>query len=198
MLTFEVATLKRAIQTLPEEAVCGDVSLVVEEDETLLLALFDGAGHGPMAFRAAKQGSEYLKQHTEQDLEEALQALNLLLRGTSGAVASMCRIHKETGLLTYSGIGNVSMRLFSPESRHLVTRDGMLGHQMPSPKQNTLQLHPGNIFMLYSDGVKEHFDAEAFPDFFALSAQDIARIIIDYFSKTLDDASCIVVKVHHD
>ena len=33
MLHFEIATLKRAIQTQPEEAVCGDVCVVLEKSD---------------------------------------------------------------------------------------------------------------------------------------------------------------------
>ena len=52
--------------------------------------------------------------------------------------------------------------------------------------------------MLYSDGVNDHFEPDDFPDFFTLSAYDIARITIDYFSKILDDAAIIAVKVNND
>ncbi len=52
--------------------------------------------------------------------------------------------------------------------------------------------------MLYSDGVNDGFDINDYPDFFSLSAYDIARITIDYFSKALDDAACIVLKVKND
>ena len=60
------------------------------------------------------------------------------------------------------------------------------------------QINPGEVLILYSDGVRSQLNRDEFPAFFELSAYDIARITIDYFSKTLDDASCIVVKVADD
>jgi phosphoserine phosphatase RsbX len=195
---FDVASLKRAIQTLPEGSLCGDQTLVVEKKEYLFFALFDGAGHGPMACNAATRACRYLKEETERDLSVLLDELHELLKGTVGGVGSLCRINKATGVMQYSGIGNAVTRLFLPESKNLVMRDGVLGHEIARPQMSEFVVEPGHVVMLYSDGIRDHFDTAEFPDFFELSASDIARITIDYFSKTLDDASCIVVKVSDD
>ena len=198
MLKFDVASLKRAIQTLPESSLCGDQTLVVDKPAYLFLALCDGAGHGPLACNASTKVCRYLQEHTEQDLSVLLKELHVILKGSVGGVAILCRIDKATGTMQYSGIGNAGMRLFLPKSKNLVVQDGVLGYEITKPKTQEFKLEPGYVLMLYSDGVKNHIDAEEFAGFFELSAYNIARITIDYFSKTLDDASCIVVKVGDD
>lgn len=198
MLNIETAGLVRPIQTEPEGTACGDATLIVDSEDSLFLALLDGAGHGVLAANASKTAITYLKNHTQDDLCELLEALHQLLRGTRGAVAGLCRINKTSGELHYSGTGNISTRLFSSNSERLVSRDGMLGHQMVNPKLHQRQLSPGDVVMLYSDGVTDRLEPIDFSDFFTLSAYDLARITIDYHSKTLDDASCLVARILND
>jgi phosphoserine phosphatase RsbX len=200
MLKLDIAELKRPIQTLPENAACGDKTFVLENENYVLLALIDGAGHGPIASRASDAAVDFLiEQPIEQDLCETLSALHEELRNSRGAVADLCRIDKRTGVVSYSGIGNVTSRIFKPEGDvSFFPRNGMLGYEILPPKAHQKQINPGEVLILYSDGVRSQLNRDEFPAFFELSAYDIARITIDYFSKTLDDASCIVVKVADD
>ncbi|MCH9756672.1 MAG: SpoIIE family protein phosphatase [Gammaproteobacteria bacterium] len=198
MTCFDIAALKRPIQTMPKGSACGDQTLILDEADTLFFAVFDGAGHGLPACRIAKKACVYLAAHADKDLVTLLEELHESLKKTVGGVIGLCRFYKQTGVLQYSGIGNITARLFTPKSQYLLARDGVLGHEMLEPRLTELTLVPGQILILYSDGVKAHFDVNEFPDFFELSAYDISRILIDYVSKTLDDASCIVLKVNHD
>ena len=198
MLKLDVAELKRPIQTLPETGFCGDATLIIQAPTALFLALFDAAGHGYSADKTAGIAMRFLKEESTQDLTELLFSLHQVLKGTPGGVVGLCRIDMNTGRGECTGIGDVTIRMFSPESRRVVIRGGVLGDEMINPKIYPMQLAPGNVLMLYSDGVNDRLKPDDFPDFFTLSAYDIARISIDYFSKTLDDASIIVLKVEHD
>ena len=198
MLNIDVAELKRPIQTLPETGFCGDATLIIDAPTTLFLALFDGAGHGYSANKTADIAIRFLKQESGQDLTDLLLSLHQVLKGTPGGVAGLCRIDKNTGQMDCTGIGDVTIRMFTPESRRFVIRGGVLGDEIINPKVYQTQLSPGYVLMLYSDGVDDRVKLDDFPDFFTLSAYDIARITIDYFSKILDDASVIVLKVKND
>ncbi len=198
MLKMEVAELKRPIQTLPESGFCGDATLIVEDPSNIFLALFDGAGHGYSAHKAADIAMQLINEDVDQELCSLLLSLHQGLKGTSGGVAGLCRIVKKTGQLTCTGIGDISIRLFKPESTRIVTRGGVLGDEIVQPKLYQMQLKRGDVLMLYSDGIHDNFKIDDFPDFFALSAYEIARITIDYHSKILDDASVIVLKVNND
>ncbi len=198
MLNIDVAELKRPIQTLPEYSYCGDATLVIDTPDYFFLALFDGAGHGYKAYTTADLAINFIKDRYSQDLLELLFSLHEYLKKTPGGVLGLCRVDKETGQLTYTGIGDVTIRLFHPNSTHLVIRGGILGHGVLHPVLHQLQLWPGNILIMHSDGVDKQFLPRDFPNFFGQNASMLARIIIDYCSKILDDASVIILKVNDD
>lgn len=198
MISLELAELKRPIQTMPEHSICGDATFIEETPSYTFLALFDGAGHGYSAYKAAEIAMHFLQQCHTTDLTADLLSLHEVLKGTVGGVAGLCHIEKKTAILTCTGIGNVRIRLFTPDSMDFLIRGGVLGQEISPPKLIQTPLKRGNILMLYSDGVDRVFEINQFPNFFELSAQDIARITIDYHSKILDDASVIVGKVCDD
>lgn len=198
MKQWDIASLKRPIQTLTERGFCGDATLIIENPSTLFIALFDGAGHGYKAAKVAEKAMQFLENASGQELCTLMVSLHQVLKATPGGVVGVCRIDKKSGQLRCTGIGNVVIRLFNPESYHVIVRGGVLGHEIVEPKEYTTRLNPGNILMLYSDGIIDHFQPADFPRFGELSAMEIARITLDYFSKTLDDAAVIVLKVNSD
>lgn len=197
-LKMEVAELKRPIQTMSEADFCGDATFIRESETSVFMAIFDGAGHGYSAHKNADIAMQLIKKNTEQELCPLLLDLHQALKGTGGGVAGLCRVNKNTGQLSCAGIGNISVRLFKPESLRIVMRGGVLGYEMVQPKLYQHQLKSGDVLMLYSDGVSNSFKTDDFPQFFTLRADEIARITIDYFSKILDDAAVIVLKVNND
>ncbi len=44
----------------------------------------------------------------------------------AGAVATVCRLDLKTGMLSYTGVGNVSMKLVGRQSEQMVTTDGVI------------------------------------------------------------------------
>ena len=199
MLKLDVAEISRPIQTESQDSLNGDVTLIIDGPSSLFLALVDGAGHGYSAHKVAQMAINILAEEiNHHSLCDLLLLLHQSLKGTVGGVACLSRIDKETGLLTCAGIGNNTLRLFKPESRRLVTLGGVLGYEIANPKLHEVQLNPGNVLMMHSDGILNQFESDDFPDFATLSAEKIARMTIDYFSKPLDDASIIVLKVRND
>ena len=65
---------------------------------------------------------------------------------------------------------------------------------MSPPKQQTLRLLPGDIVMLYSDGIREHFEHFDVPGLLTGNARDIVLRVLDAFSKGNDDTSCLVMR----
>lgn len=196
---YEFAQHKRPIQTLPDNGVCGDQTLVVENDEHILLAIFDGAGHGPSAYNISKQAEKIIKNLAFSfSLEQIIERLHSELTGSIGGVVAICQLEKQSALCTCLGVGNISIKVFPPKPESVMIRGGVLGYEITRPKINHFKLDPGEIIVLMSDGINENFKADEIPDFYSLSANQICCILIDYFSKTLDDASVISLKVHDD
>ena len=57
-----------------------------------------------------------------------------------------------------------------------------------------MTLTPGDIVLLYTDGVKDRFQLQDYPQLLHHTAELIARTVIQRFGKDHDDASCIALR----
>lgn len=177
------------------DGACGDAGLVVERDGVLFCALIDGVGHGPKAAAIAERAKTYLEGHCEVPLAEALRGLHEALQSTQGAVACLCRLDLASGGLCMSGIGNIVCRIFRGlESERLVSREGILGYMMASPREQTRRLAPQDLLILHSDGVREHFEVFDYPGLLRGPAETVAAAMVEQLGKSDDDASCLAVR----
>jgi phosphoserine phosphatase RsbX len=173
---------------------CGDTGVIKESEGERFLALVDALGHGRAAHDVAVLAEHYLQQNYRQDLVALLEGLHASLRGTAGAVAACCRLTLATGQLRYAGMGNITVRLLGPRASRFVLRDGILGYTISSPREKTVMLSPGDVLVMYSDGIEEHFDARECGPFLVGSAETIAANVMRRFDKEADDASCLVLR----
>lgn len=183
---------KKALGGEPDE--CGDTGLIKIYDNFCFLALVDVLGHGKLAARVALLSKDYLDHNYTKPLIDIINGMHEFLRGTRGAVAAVCRLDLTTGILRYSGMGNIHMRLFGANQESLVTKDGVIGYIMPSPVQNQTRLVSGDILVMASDGIKEHFDPSAYPEITTGRARDICNNFITHLEKGTDDVSCIALR----
>lgn len=86
------------------------------------------------------------------------------------------------------------IRSFGPRETRLSSAAGTLGHQIRTPQEHRMQLGKANVLVLYTDGIKERFELEDYPQLRYQSASVIAETIVDRFGKSHDDASCIVFR----
>lgn len=183
---------KKALAGKPDE--CGDIEFIKTYDNFCFLALVDVLGHGKSAAEVALMSKDYLTQNYTKQLTEIFTGLHGWLRGTRGAVAAACRLNLETGALQYSGMGNIHLRLFGTRRETLITKDGIIGYMMPTPVQAQTRLMPGDILVMTSDGIKEHFDPDAYPGITTGHAKDICNNFISQLEKGSDDVSCIALR----
>lgn len=198
MTKYDVSLKSRPIQTVQEHEACGDKGIIIDTNDYLFLGLCDGAGHGIKAAEASGLAVSYLKREHALPLDSLLENLHQELKRSRGAAINLAKIDKSTAEMIFSGIGNVGTRIFNESNSKLVTRDGVVGYQMPKPKLYLKRLKIDDIIIFYSDGIRDRISQEDYPDFNGLTADEISRITIDYLSKPLDDASCIAVKVEDD
>ena len=123
-----------------------------------------------------------------------MDGLHACLRGTRGAVAALCRLDIKTGKVIYVGMGNITVRVLGPRNSRLVSRDGIVGYMMSTPKEQTLKLFTEDVLVMYSDGIKEHFELSESPGILTGTAKSIAVGLLNQFGKRNDDASCIALK----
>jgi len=184
--------VKRALTR--REAECGDTGVIKERDGQLFLALVDVLGHGREAHDVALKAQAYLEDNYRQEPVEVMQGLHSCLKGTRGAVAAICRLDTATGELIYVGMGNIAVRVLGRRAVRFVSRDGVVGYMMSTVKRQVVKLLAGDILVMYSDGIKEHFELSGRPDMLSGSAESIATALLEQFWKQNDDASCIVLR----
>lgn len=192
MLELDTCLLKRSM-TGPEDE-CGDTGVIRETGEKCFLALIDALGHGKEAHEVAVMAEEFLFENIHLDLIDLMNGLHHHLKGSRGAVATLCRLNIPQGVLQYTGVGNITTRVLGPNPYRFVSRDGIVGYMMSSPKKLEIKLVPGDILLLSSDGITEHFDMDDIPDLLKGPARDIAAGVLHNFGKASDDASCIVLR----
>jgi serine/threonine protein phosphatase PrpC len=137
---------------------------------------------------------QYLEQNHHQNLVELMNGLHTCLKGTRGAVAAFVRLELETGDLKYVGMGNITVRVLGPRASRFVSRDGILGYMISKPREETIRLFVGDVLVMYSDGVREHFESYECASLLTGTAETIAVGLIRRFGKGDDDASCIALR----
>ena len=172
---------------------CGDAGVIKKYGNSLFFGLIDGLGHGRKAHKAASLSEDYLNEHYTKPLDELLKGLHEILIGTAGAVAGIGRFELDTGNLTYAGIGNITARIYGNSSHSLISRDGVIGYTIPNPRLEESRLFPGDLLILTSDGISEHFLPGNFPGLLEGQARDIAGKFLKALRKD-DDASCLVLR----
>ena len=103
-------------------------------------------------------------------------------------------INTRTGSVRYTGVGNTAYRLFGSRNARLISTAGNLGQQIRSPQLQQHALTADDVVVLYSDGIKDRFELEDYPQLRYQGAATIARTVVERFGKHHDDATCVVVR----
>ncbi len=174
---------------------CGDTGIIISDENYCYFGLVDVLGHGAKAYQTAIKAKEYITNRFEDDLGEILQGLHELLFENRGAVAAICRLNIKTGELCSVGIGNISTRIFGDSQRRIMFKNGIIGNTQVAihVEEDKETLFPGDILVMSSDGLKEHYDIYDYPGILVGSAGCIADQLIEKLGKH-DDISCLVLR----
>jgi serine phosphatase RsbU (regulator of sigma subunit) len=183
------------VQALIGERNCGDLGLYREfEDGSIIALLIDVTGHGDEAGRLAKKIESKLEFKEGQSLASYLDVLDTLCRREVGCAAGLLMIN-ESHKLRYAGVGNVLCHVYSrDESKSLVSKDGMLGVRKSNYFIQELQLKPGDLVLMHTDGLCD-FSKKGM---FFLEYENIDAIVhrlIRDCGKMTDDMGCLGVRI---
>ena len=176
------------------ERLSGDAVVIRPLEQGLFVAIVDVLGHGPEAHELTHVIDAYLARYGTSDVSGLMTRLHQHLKGTRGAAVGLCAIDAATGRLDYAGIGNTAMRRFGNAETRLVSQDGVLGQNMRTPRPQTIQLEPGDVIVLYTDGVSDRFTSEDYPGVLRHAPKEVTNNIVQRFGKDHDDAACIAVR----
>ena len=174
---------------------CADLGYIKETKDSLFFVIADVAGHGGNAHQLSLVIEKYFVKNHKKDLVDLMNDLHTLLKGTRGAVGTAGLLYKKTGAVEYVGIGNISIRKFGKKAIRVISNEGILGYVIRTPKIERLQLSAGETLLLYTDGIRDHFDASECPeDLFDEDAKHVVDGIMKHFYKGDDDAACIAIR----
>jgi negative regulator of sigma-B (phosphoserine phosphatase) len=176
----------------------GDVAVVVPLSEGALVAGIDGLGHGREAARAARRAADVVRDSPSQDLVSLVHRCHAALGDTRGAAISLAFVSSAESEMTWLGVGNVEGRVLSGDPSatrpkgSLALGRGIPGHELPTMRTATIDVAPGDILVLATDGIEPAF---ADPPDIAGSPQAISeRILADYGRSPDDDALVVTVR----
>ena len=194
---MNATTLEWAVASLPlpGESESGDRCVVEAFNAGALVAVIDALGHGPEAAHAAGVAARVLERHAREKPGALFQRCHQQMHNTRGAAISAASFDGRRRIMTWLGIGNVMGVLVradaevNPRVKHMVVHGGVVGYQLPDVHPLVVQVAPGDILILATDGVRGDF-TEILPA--AMNPQLLAdRILRDYATRS-DDALVLV------
>jgi phosphoserine phosphatase RsbX len=192
LLHWGVATL-----ALAGQRESGDLHLVRTLPGGALVAVVDGLGHGEEAAAAAKAAVGTLERFAHEPVLSLLQRCHEALIGTRGVVLSLAAFDAIRDTMTWLGVGNVEGVLqhadWSDRSARvdLITRGGIVGHELPPVQAAVVPVSPGDTLVLATDGVRNEFAADIS---LREPPQKQADQILGRFGRGTDDALVLVAR----
>ncbi len=168
----------------------GDRCLAVESDDGLTVAILDVAGHGDPAADLADLLEAHLRHRLGEPPDDTLRWAHVMLKGSRGAALGIARFDMARQCVLWAATGNVTCREIG--GAHLVSRDGLLGARMPTPRIEQAALVAGSAWLLASDGMLR--EAGARRDSWRTLEEQATRMLSEA-SRPLDDATCALVQV---
>lgn len=156
----------------------------------------DGLGHGIIAAAAAQPAIAAVQQaQGKQSASELLRVAHEATKSTRGAAFGVAVLDTHVGLVQFSGVGNIAAVVLSgDERRHLVTHNGILGHDCKSITAFSQPWRKNALLLLHSDGIGSHWDFDRYPGLLSRDPSLIAGILYRDFTRGRDDTTVVVVK----
>ncbi len=176
------------------QSISGDVYVVREYAEgQVLISIIDGLGGGIEAERAARLAAQLLEQYPDYPLQDLIRRSHTALHSTRGAVIGVLRLEQASSHATYVGVGNIGIQVYSRQPIKPISKNGILGFRLPTLLELRYVYDPGDIFVLYSDGVSSSFAQDNKIDI-KQPPQRMAEQILEIYGKHTDDATVVAVK----
>jgi serine/threonine protein phosphatase PrpC len=176
------------------QSVSGDIYVVREYAEGFVLAsIIDGLGGGTEAERAARLAAQTIEQYPDYQLQDLIRRSHDALHSTRGAVIGLLRLDLTNHHATYVGVGNIGVQVYSRQPIKPISKNGILGFRLPTLLELRYTYDPGDIFVLFSDGISSTFSQDNKIDI-KQPPQRMAEQILTAYGKYSDDATVLAIK----
>jgi len=177
-----------------ERKVSGDAHIVQEGEGSVLLGLIDGLGSGEEAAKAAGLARECVLANSSLPLLEILNQCHGCLRNTRGVVMGLLRVDLTAGQIRYAGVGNIGIFALTQDPFRPISYNGIVGYRLPRVLEFVGAYHPGDTFVLFSDGVDIRFHGDEALVRREGDPQRLAEAVARAYGKDDDDVSVLVAR----
>ncbi len=180
----------------PGESVSGDAWHFIQTARNTRIMIIDGLGHGVSAKQAADEAIQNFISEPGATPTDQLHSLHPALKRTRGGVVNVVYLDETNNQLSYSGVGNISMKVISANSsKGCFSYNGIVGHIMPSVINNhILQWQPNDLIILHSDGISGRWDLGKYPGILTHHPLLLCAAIYKDHTRGTDDATVVVAK----
>ena len=183
-----------AKQPLDDARHCGDECRCWQTAGRVTLCVIDGLGHGLWAEQAARAAAECVGRHVQRPLAEIFTLTDAELRDTRGVAMGIAVIESAGGKLTYAGVGNTRAMVVGGRTTTLMGVFGIVGGGYEPLRPQTVALEPGDLVILFTDGLDERVDISKYNQALLADADGLARRILADWSRDDDDAAVLVFR----
>lgn len=171
----------------------GDSYLVLEKEFEDLVVIADGLGSGELAFNASQKAMDIVRTYQSTPLQEIIFHCHDGLKGTRGAVMSLCHITKNQHHLSYIGIGNITLQIIKTDK---IVRPpsmcGTIGHVLTQVKTFDICYKKGDWAAFYSDSIRPDFDFRPYITQFG-DPQAVTAAVLNDLTPVKDDFTLIMI-----
>lgn len=192
MAALTVVAVERA---KPGATVCGDAYQVIERPERTLVAVVDGLGSGPAARSAAELALEAVTDHADEPLESILGHCHTALLETRGAAVGLLGVRPADRVAEFCGVGNIEVRTLPESAFRPLSTNGIVGANHRAPRVFSAPYRPGEVVLMYTDGLRSSFDLETELMRPHNSLVDLAERLADQHGRGSDDLTLVVVSL---
>lgn len=177
---------------MPGETACGDACRFWLGPDRIVMTVADGLGHGPGAAEAAGAALRCVGALRQQPCAAIFAECDHRLLRTRGVALAVAIVEPRRQRLTLATVGNIRAVLLS-EGRelHLGGAPGIVGAGFNGLAPERVDLVPGDLLLLYSDGLEEFLPLNELP-LERLSAHEIAETALARWARNTDDAGILV------
>ncbi len=171
----------------------GDAYFIKRYEDSAIVAVVDGIGHGDKASEASRIALKVIEDKFRDELEEVVLTIHRRLHGSRGCVIGIVRMNKE-GKIEYLGVGNIRTQIYTPEMyKRLVSFDGLLGSNIRTLRTDRLTLSRPCLVVLHSDGVAS-FNFEDKRIVYR-PVMEVIKESFEKYKKSSDDATLLIARI---
>lgn len=182
-------------QSFPGEPCSGDDAAFVRANDTLLVGVADGLGHGEPARQASVRAARVLAGDGDRAPERVLAECDRQLVRTRGAVMAAARLD-AAGQVSVAGVGNVGAHVYGPGRSW---RFGGSSYVLGSPGGarrvaiESQSLLAREVLVLFTDGIRSRLDLTGQLNLLREHPVVIAQRVVERFARDDDDVLVMVV-----